>query len=599
MEHNEQINIVITGHVDHGKSTVIGRLLTDTNSLPQGKLESVKAYCEKNSKTFEYAFLLDALKEEQSQGITIDAARIFFKTKKRNYLIIDAPGHIEFLKNMISGAASAEGGIIVIDIKEGIKENSKRHGYIISMLGIKQVTVLINKMDAVDYNEDLFNSVAAEYNLFLEKIGVKPLQIIPVAARNGENISFLSGNMKWYKGPTLLEQIDNYQPEREKVNSAFRFPVQDVYKFTRGDDDRRILAGMVTSGKITTGDNVVFYPSNKKSRIASIEYFNDKVNDSAEAGYSCGFILEDALYIRPGEIMLKDNDTSLPGISRRFSANLLWLGNFPIVKDKQYTAKLGAAKFLVKIVSIRSVMDSAELTVSEIRDKVERYEIAECVFEANKPVAFDIAPLFETTARFIIIDQYEISGAGIVLAPETDSSLTIHDEIAAREKNWDRGFVTSEDRSGLFRHKSKFVLLTGKGADVIGKILERKLFIEGYHSYYLGINSIVAGLDRDLEDTIEDRDEAFRRLGELAKIITDSGLIFISAVEDLDDYDIERLKFLNQPGEIIVVNIKNESVDSYPADLQMQPGSDFVPEDVSENIINLLKQKEIIPEYYL
>src|SRR5262249_42928279 len=211
-EGREQMNIVIVGHVDHGKSTVVGRLLADTGSLPEGKLEAVRKECQRTGKPFEYAFLLDALTDEQDQGITIDTARSFFKTAKRDYIIIDAPGHIEFLKNMISGAARAEAAALIIDAKEGVRENSRRHGYILSMLGVKQVVVCVNKMDLVDRSEDHFRKIEKEYREFLASINaVSPRQFIPVSAVNGENLAERSAHMPWYKGPTLLQALDTFE----------------------------------------------------------------------------------------------------------------------------------------------------------------------------------------------------------------------------------------------------------------------------------------------------------------------------------------------------------------------------------------------------
>ncbi|HPN84343.1 MAG TPA: GTP-binding protein, partial [Victivallales bacterium] len=227
MENKDFFKIVIVGHVDHGKSSVIGRLLADTGSLPEGKLEQVKESCRKNARPFEYAFLLDALKNEQSQGITIDMARCFFKTKKRNYLIMDAPGHIEFLKNMVTGAARAEAALLVIDANEGIQENSRRHGYLLSMLGIKQITVVVNKMDLISYEERLFRGIISEYSKFLDSIKVKPLSFIPISAREGDNIAASSPRMPWYKGFTVLEQIDSFSQGGDSGEKPFRMPVQD------------------------------------------------------------------------------------------------------------------------------------------------------------------------------------------------------------------------------------------------------------------------------------------------------------------------------------------------------------------------------------
>ena len=232
----ELMNIVIAGHVDHGKSTVMGRLFADTGNLPEGKLEAIRERCKRESKKFEYAFLLDALKDEQSQGITIDVARAFFSTDKRDYLIIDAPGHIEFLKNMITGAARAEAGLLVIDANEGVMENSKRHGYMLSLLGIRQVIVIVNKMDLVDYDERVYERVVSEYRNFMDKIGVLPLMYIPASATEGINIAVKSDKLPWFHGKTVLEALDSFKKEESVEDLPLRMPIHQVYRFT-GDGD--------------------------------------------------------------------------------------------------------------------------------------------------------------------------------------------------------------------------------------------------------------------------------------------------------------------------------------------------------------------------
>src|SRR6476659_456550 len=227
----QRMNIVIVGHVDHGKSTVIGRLLADTHSLPEGKLDQIRAQCELNSKPFEYAFLLDALKDAQAQGITIDAARVFFNSSRRPYLILDAPGHIEFLKNMITGAARAEAALLVIDAAEGVQENSRRHGYMVSLLGIRQLAVLVNKMDLVGWDQAVFDRIRREYAGFLDQVGIQPSAFIPVSGRSGDNIADRSAHLGWYAGPTVLEALDQFHSEPAPVDRPFRMAVQDVYKF--------------------------------------------------------------------------------------------------------------------------------------------------------------------------------------------------------------------------------------------------------------------------------------------------------------------------------------------------------------------------------
>ncbi|OHD62232.1 MAG: adenylyl-sulfate kinase [Spirochaetes bacterium GWF1_49_6] len=598
MNYREQFNIVISGHVDHGKSTVIGRLLADTNSLPDGKLESIREYCKKNSKTFEYAFLLDALKEEQSQGITIDAARIHFKTAKRDYLILDAPGHIEFLRNMITGATRAEGTLIVIDINEGIKENSRRHGYLISMLGIRQVSVLINKMDLAGYSRDAYDKIVSEYQAFLKRIGIEPFSFIPVAALNGENIFRRSEKMPWYEGPTVVEQIDCFEPDRGKADKPFRFPVQDVYKFTGMNDDRRILAGMVAFGSIRQSEEVLFLPSNKKSRIRTIETFSDKPPECVSAGMSCGFTIDDPLYIKPGEMMLRVEEPSKPSASRRFKANLFWMGAFPMVKGKQYEIKIGTAYILINLTEILGIMDASDLESIGNKSEVDRYEVAECVLETNRPVAFDHTPLLDSTSRFVIIDNYQISGAGIILQSLEDENISLVKYLARRENRWDAGSVTKFERETRYGHRAKLVLLTGSAnIEETGKFLERSLYDMKFFSFYIGMKSLSAGLDNDLDGSIENREESIRRLGEISRILTDAGLIAITCMREMDDYDAEKIRELNSPYELLTIKYGRSPFDKFPADLDLP--EDTSPETAVEKILELMRKKDIVPEYFL
>ena len=410
MEQN--MNIVIVGHVDHGKSTVIGRLLADTGSLPKGKLEQVKEYCKKNSRPFEYAYLLDALKDEQSQGITIDTARCFFKSKKRGYIIIDAPGHIEFLKNMISGAARAEAALLVIDANEGIKENSKRHGYMLSMLRIKQVAVCVNKMDLVDYDEKVFNKIKTEYIEFLNQINIVPKAFIPISAREGDNIVKHSSNLEWFKGLTVLSVLDSFEKAESLEKQNFRLPVQEVYKFTAFNDDGRIIAGRVESGSINVGDKVVFLPSKKESEINSIEGFNIKPRKTISAGHSTGFTLKEQIYVKRGDIMCKVYE-KLPYVGSEFKANIFWMGKNPMTTDKEYKLKLTTFEVTISIHKILKVLDSTNLNAT-CKEQVERNDVAECIIYCKKDIAFDLAADHEVTGRFVIVDNYDIAGGGII-----------------------------------------------------------------------------------------------------------------------------------------------------------------------------------------
>ncbi|MCA9398731.1 MAG: GTP-binding protein, partial [Candidatus Omnitrophica bacterium] len=412
----EQMNVVIVGHVDHGKSTLVGRLLADTGSLPEGKLEAVKENCRKNAKPFEYAFLLDALKDEQSQGITIDTARCFFKSDKRDYIIIDAPGHIEFLKNMVTGAARAEAAILLIDANEGIRENSKRHGYMMSFLGIKNITVCVNKMDLVNYSEEVFTNIKEEYKKFLKEINLNPMYFIPISAREGDNIVTLSKNIPWYAGVTALEAFDNFKKAAPKSEQPLRFPVQDIYKFTDKKDDRRIVAGRIETGTVHKWEEVVFLPSGKKSRITNVEGFNIPPTEEAFSGQSTGFTLDTQIYIRPGELMCKAAE-KLPHVSTKFKANVFWMGKQPLVKNKNYKLKIATQQVPVVLSEIISVLDASELSSIGNKPQVDRHDVAECIFETLKPVAFDEVTNVSETGRFVIVDNYEISGGGIILVP--------------------------------------------------------------------------------------------------------------------------------------------------------------------------------------
>ena len=563
MDNKEQMNIVIVGHVDHGKSTVIGRLLADTGSLPEGKLESVKEYCRKNSRPFEYAFLLDALKDEQAQGITIDTARCFFKTNKRDYIIIDAPGHIEFLKNMVTGASRAEAALLVIDANEGIKENSKRHGHIVSMLGIKQVVVLVNKMDLVNFNGDVFNSITEEFTEFLNKINIKPINFIPISAFNGDNIAEKSEFTPWYKGPTVLTQLDSFANRKEDSQLPFRMPVQDIYKFTEENDDRRIVAGTILSGTLKAGDEVLFLPSKKKSIVNSIEGFNVAPADKADAGQAIGVTLKTQIYIKSGELMVRADEIQ-PVLSSRFRVNIFWVGKFPLIKNKNYKLKIGTLRITVKLAEILNIIDAAELNIDTFKEQVERHDVAECILETVKPIPFDPISQMEMTGRFVIVDNYEISGGGIIQEGTFESGITHLNHLNEREFNWEQGLVSSNLREDFYGHKAKFVVLTSGNEEYshsihqIGKELEYKLFKSNYVTYYLGI----AGL----EYASGDRDSQIAKLGEIGRIFTDAGQIFITSVFNLDDYEAEKLKLLNENNEILIVNIGESPFDSYVPD---------------------------------
>jgi bifunctional enzyme CysN/CysC len=591
----EQMNIVVVGHVDHGKSTVIGRLMADTHSLPEGKLDQVKAMCERNARPFEYAFLLDALKDEQAQGITIDTARCFFKTARRDYIIIDAPGHVEFLKNMVSGAARAEAALLVIDANEGIQENSCRHGYMLSMLGIKQVVVLVNKMDLVHHDLSVFERIRKEYSEFLKQVKITPIDFVPIAARDGDNIA---APASWSPGVrTVREHIDSFVKESQREHQPFRFPVQDVYKFTANLDDRRIFAGTVETGTIGVGDQVIFLPSGKRARIATIERFNVARSDRAQAGEAVGFTLSDEIYVRPGEVMCKVGDTPAH-TSTRFRGNVFWMGKAPLIKNKQYKLKLATLRAPVRLVEVVSVLDASELSSENGRQQVERHEVADCIFESTKPIVFDLSREIEATGRFVLVDNYEIAGGGIVTEDASAADSTLQEHIRQREAAWEHSAITAEARAGRYGHRSKFIVVTGASEAAnraVAQGLEKRLFAQSCLAYYLGMANLDRGLDSDVLDPFDRREERIRRVGELARILTDSGQIFITTIADIDAYDVERLAALNAPNEVLVVVVgsaEHEGVHAHVQVPEREPLSTSV-----ERVCAYMKAQEIIPDY--
>jgi bifunctional enzyme CysN/CysC len=544
VHHRDRMNIVIGGHVDHGKSTIIGRLLADTHSLPDGKLEQVKALCARTAKPFEYAFLLDALKDERAQGITIDAARVFFKTAARDYIIIDAPGHIEFLKNMITGAARADAALLVIDAHEGVQENSRRHGYMMSMLGIRHLAVLVNKMDLVGFDRAVFDRIEQEYRAFLDQIGVQPAAFVPVTGRDGDHIATRSPRLAWYTGPTVLETLDRFPGADIESDRPFRMPVQDVYKFTNHGDDRRIIAGTIEAGRVSVGDEVVFYPSGKRSVIKSLEAFNRPTADSAAAGEAAGFTLREQIYVSRGELAAVSGETR-PSLSTRVRVSLFWLGRSPLLMKRDYLIKIGTGRAMMRVEAIHRVIDASSLASTEASTQVNRHEVAECTLACNRAMAFDVADQLAATSRFVIVDDYEICGGGIVREALPDRQGSARERVLLREYKWEPSFIAPDRRAARFAQRPTLLVITGpKETDRKGlaKQLESRLFDEGRVTYFLGIGNVLYGVDADIARDRENRQEHVRRLAEVANLMLDAGMILIVSAQALSQEELDVIK---------------------------------------------------------
>jgi len=507
--------------VDHGKSTVIGRLLADTHSLPAGKLEQVRQFCTRNAKPFEYAFLLDALKDERAQGITIDAARAFFRTATRRYIIVDVPGHIEFLKNMVSGASRADAALVVIDAAEGIQENSRRHGYLLSMLGVRQVVVLVNKIDLVGYERTTFEAISGGYRAFLDQVGIRPRHIIPVAAREGHNIADASDRMGWFCGPTLLQALEEFTPHPPAVDAPFRLPVQGVYKFTEGGDARRIIAGTVACGRVRVGDTIIFYPSGKQTAVATIEGFGRSPGREASAGEATGFTMTEQVYVARGEVAALADEPA-PCVTTRLKAQVFWLGKRPLVTTRPYQLKLGAGRVSVQVTSIERVIDLSTLEPMEHAGEVQKRQVAECTLELARPLAFDLLPHVPALARFVIVDSYEIAGGGIVQEPLTEQAST-NQAGEGRRAPGDAHTAPRIDGAVLW-----FTGLSGSGKTTIATEVYRDLQGRGAAVEYLDGDAIRA-LFPGVGFGPSERDAHLRRVAFLASRLAHHGVIVITA----------------------------------------------------------------------
>ena len=403
---NETLKFVIVGHVDHGKSTLIGRLLYDTGSLPEEKIEEIKEICESLGKDIEFGYVMDHLEEERDQGITIDTAQTFFKTEKRDYVIIDAPGHVEFIKNMISGASQAEAAVLIVDAQEGVKEQTKRHAYILSMLGLSQVIVVINKMDIIKYDKNRFEIVKKDLLDFLSNINIQPSYVIPISAKNGDFIANKTASMEWYLGCTLLEALDTFETKESAVAKPTRFVVQDVYSL-----DKRIVVGSVVSGILRKGDRIKVLPSGEETNIKSIEEFLKDVTE-AEAGKSTGIVTEDKLFIDRGNVIIKDND--MPVITTKIKANIFWMDKIPFNKGEVLNFRCATQEISCSIEKIFRVINSSTLEIiAEDGIEIKNREVANVLIKTDRPVIVENFNKIEELGRFVLGREDTVAG-GII-----------------------------------------------------------------------------------------------------------------------------------------------------------------------------------------
>ncbi len=525
-------NVVVVGHVDHGKSTLLGRLLSETGQLKQDKIERVKSICASKGIALEPAFFLDALEEEQAQGISIDTTSIKFEHKGERFFLIDAPGHIDFLKNMASGASLADCGVIVVDAKEGIRAQTTRHLRILGILGVSKVIIAINKMDKVGYDKDVFDTTATAVQKTISDEGIECIASIPMVALHGENILDRSKNMPWYEGQVLLDVLFKLCTEKpEPSSSPFRMVLQDIYKF----GDHRYFAGRVVSGMLPAGSDICFSPSGKLAKLESIDDWPNEGLKSAERGRSVGLRLADQLFVERGEVVsLADQQ---PHVDTQVMARLVWIGAVPFNPAQSYILKLGTKQVNCSIEIKKSVVDD-EGTAQTANNKLEKGDFADVLLKASSPVAFDLSSASDALNKLVICTEHETVAAGLIDTRDTHliRTITVNPNV-----HQERGFIEREQREKRQQHKAAVIWLTGlsgAGKSSLAKAIERDLFNQGKNVSVIDADNMRLGLCADLGFTPEDRSENVRRLAHLSKFLINAGSICIVAV--ISPYERDR-----------------------------------------------------------
>jgi bifunctional enzyme CysN/CysC len=501
MKNTAPLRLVLAGHVDHGKSTLVGRLLHETGSLQEGKLAAVEKSCKKRGQPFEWAFVTDALQTERDQNVTIETSHILLKTKTRHIVLIDAPGHREFLRNMVTGAAAADAALLIIDAGEGISEQTRTHAALLCLLGVTRVIVVVNKMDTVGYTKKTF--AAIEKNL--PTLGISPAHVIPISAREGENVSENSPRMRWYKGANLLTALEKLSLRKPTKTLPLRLPIQDVYK----SGDKRILVGRVESGVLKRGDTLLFLPANVKAKVASIESWKKRAV-KASAGESIGITLDTPLFIERGQVA--SHEKNAPILTNLCRAKLFWLGKSSLKTGDILKMKIGTLETDVEIRNDKPVKYGA---------------IAQVGLRMQGQIAVDENML----NRFVLVQGNEIRGGGVITTEGLHDQRIIN---AAKSKNIgvENFDINREMRAKKNRHQGGVLWLTGlsgSGKSAIARLVQKKLFEKGCQVFVLDGDNIRHGLNRDLGFSAAERHENIRRVAEVAALFAEAGVIVITA----------------------------------------------------------------------
>ena len=519
-ENKELLRFITCGSVDDGKSTLIGRLLWDSKLIFEDQIKALEATSKKfgtQGDNIDYALLLDGLQAEQEQGITIDVAYRFFTTNKRKFIVADTPGHEQYTRNMATGASTADVAVILIDAAKGVLPQTKRHSIIVSLMGIKNILVAVNKIDLVDYNEEIFTKIKNDYNEFAKNLDFKEIACIPISALNGTNVISKSKETPWYQGQAFLEYLETVKIDEKNLNLPFRMPVQWV---NRPNHKFRGFSGTITSGSINSGDEIVVSSSGKMSKVKDIVTFDSSLK-TAIAGEAVTIVLEDEIDISRSDILACPKNR--PIYANHFQAQIIWLDETELLPERPYFLKIGTATTTAQITDLKHRLNINTMA-KEPAKTLKLNEVGCCNVFLSDDLSFDAFKNNQNTGRFILIDKFTNNtvGAGII-----DYELR-----RATNVHWQDLDVNKQARAKQKKQKPCvlwFTGLSGSGKSTIANILEKKLAASGKHTYLLDGDNVRHGLNKDLGFTDADRVENIRRVGEVAKLMVDAGLIVITA----------------------------------------------------------------------
>ncbi|MER5280995.1 sulfate adenylyltransferase subunit CysN [Streptomyces sp. NPDC002809] len=514
------LRFITCGSVDDGKSTLIGRLLYESKLVFEDQLTALEADSRKvgtQGEGLDFALLVDGLAAEREQGITIDVAYRYFSTEQRKFVVADTPGHEQYTRNMVTGASTADLAVILVDARKGVLTQTRRHSYLVSLLGIRHVVLAVNKLDLADYSEEVFERIVGEYDAFAKEIGLTDVVAIPMSAYVGDNLTESSANTPWYVGPTLMGHLETVEIDDDLLASPFRMPVQWV---NRPDLDFRGFSGQIVSGVLRPGDRVRALPSGRESSVARIVTRDGDLSEAA-AGRSVTVTLTDEIDISRGDVLAVAD--ALPGVADRFEAHLVWMGEDEMRPERPYLCQIGTMTVQARIAEPKHKIDVNTLEKAAA-NTLALNEIGVCDISFDRPVPYDAYTANRDTGGFILIDRLTNSTVG--------AGMIAHALRRADNVHWQVADVDVRSREQLMGHRPQVLWLTGlsgSGKSTIANELERRLHALGVHTYLLDGDNIRHGLNRDLGFTDADRVENIRRVAEVARLMADAGLIVIAS----------------------------------------------------------------------